>query len=120
MPQTGVLVRKGLGAGSNASDPRGFNEDVWLEIDHFTTDPDGDIQGAQLSEAVRVVIRDAWFNQTVLNNTWIAKFSMPAEPTRKADFADSAGPVQYADLNQGLWRYQSRYHLMLRHHVSQL
>jgi len=114
----GVLVRKDLGPGINNSDPRGFTEEVYLQIECFTSDPDGDLQGAQLAEAVRVVFRNAWLKGTVLNNTWINRFRMPAEPNRKADFADSAGPVQYADLPQGYWRYQIRLNFLVRHNVS--
>lgn len=117
-PEFGVLVRKALGPGSNATDPRGFLEDVYVEIDCFTTDPDGDENGELLAKAVGFVLRDAWLNATVINNTWISRFEVPDEPARKADFVDSSGPVQYADLPQGYWRYQARYRLLLRHNVQ--
>jgi hypothetical protein len=37
-PQMGILVRKSLGPGINHTDPRGFFEDCYLEIDCFTQD----------------------------------------------------------------------------------
>lgn len=116
--QSGVLVRKGVGPGMNNSDPRGFTEEAWLVLDCFAKDPDGDYYAGQLAEAVRVAFRDAWLNQTVINNTWIARFNMPDEPARKPDFADSAGPVQYANLPQGFWRYQLKLDLIVRHGQS--
>lgn len=117
-PTFGVLVRKDLGSSMHKGDPRGFTEVVYLQIDCFTKDPDGDAAGAQLAEAVRVVFFDAWRNNTVINNTWISRFRVVAEASRKADFADSAGPVQYADLPQRVWRYQLRLNLTLCHQVS--
>lgn len=118
-PTFGVLVRKDLGSiGGGKGDPRGFTESIYLQFDCFTTDPDGDVSGAQLGEAVRIVFWEAFREQTVLNNTWITEFRVVAEPTRKADFADSAGPVQYADLPQRVWRYQLRLNLVVAHSIT--
>jgi len=111
-PTFGVLVRKDLSNGADKGDPRGFTEVAVLQIDCFTKDPDGDLAGAQLSEAVAIVFRDAWLNQTVINGSWITNYRLVAEPARKADFADSAGPVQYADLPQRVWRYQLKVKLV--------
>jgi hypothetical protein len=67
---------------------------------------------------VKITLIEAWRNQTVINGMWISNYRNPDEPTRKADFVDSSGPVQYADLPAGWYRYQARFNLIVRHQVS--
>lgn len=117
-----VLVRDGIS--SRTSPPYGL-EVASLEIHVFTMDPpageaiagspSGEVQGALLSEAVRVAFRDAWVNKrTYPGVATIAKTTQEQRPRRVSDFATSAGPVQYADLPTGYWRYESEYRIAYR------
>jgi hypothetical protein len=42
---------------------------------------------------------------------------MDTEPTRQSDWATSSGPVQYADLPSGFYRYQTNYTVKMRRPV---
>ena len=117
-----VLVRDGVS--SRLSPPYGL-EIASLEIHVFTMDPpareaaagapSGEVQGALLSEAVRVAFRDAWVNKRIYPGiATIAKTTQVQRPRRVSDFATSAGPVQYADLPTGYWRYESEYRIAYR------
>jgi hypothetical protein len=92
-------------------DPR-FTDTGRFAIHTFTADPDGDYKGAVLSEAVRVVLRNAYLEQVVGPDLGsVIEIEMTSEPTRSSDWSTSSGPVQYADLPTGYWRYQTTYHL---------
>lgn len=110
-----VLVRRLPGLGEWDGDQRGFVDDGRFAVHAFTQDPDGDWKGAILSEAVRVVLRNAWlnhWNEPDLGS--VIRVHMIQEPSRVTDWATSAGPVQYADLPTGYWRYQSTYDIQIR------
>lgn len=86
-----------------------------FSIEVFTTDPDGDEKGALLSEAVRVVLRNAWRSSRVLPGLGVVtKVKKTAGPNRQPDWATSVGPVQYADLPSGTWRYETQYSIEVR------
>jgi hypothetical protein len=113
-PPTFVLVRRSAGFGDWSGDPR-FTDSGRFAIHTYTTDPDGDQKGALLSEAVRVVLRNAWLTQKNLPGLGsIISIKMTSEPSRKTDWATSSGPVQYADLPNGVWRYESTYQINIR------
>lgn len=113
-PEFFVLVRRLGGAGGWAGDAR-FTDTGRFRIHTFTADPDGDYKGAILSEAVRVVLRNAWLNKWQNSDLGsVISIEMIAEPSRQTDWATSSGPVQYADLPLGYWRYESTYHLEVR------
>lgn len=109
-----ILVRKNHGMGINNGDPRFFSEGD-VSIHTYTGGPDGDQDGGILSEAVRVVLHNAW------QNNWhrpdlgsIVRIKMIEEPSRQADWATSSGPVQYADLPNGWYRYETVYNVRVR------
>lgn len=117
-----ILVRDGV---SSRVPPAYGLEIASLEVHVFTMDPpanearngapSGETQGALLSEAVRVAFRDAWVNKrTYPGVASIAKTTQEQRPRRVSDFATSAGPVQYADLPTGYWRYESEYRIAYR------
>lgn len=117
-PNLFILVRKDAAFGGWDGDPR-FVDVAQLRIDVFTVDPDGDEKGGLVSEAVRVALRDAWLDNThIPGRGWVVKIKLTHEPSRKADWATSAGPVQYADLPTGYWRYESKYELVLRREIN--
>lgn len=110
-----VLVRRLSGLGDWDGDQRGFVDEGRFAVHAFTQDPDGDWKGAVLSEAVRVVLRNAWlkhWSSPELGS--VIRIQMHQEPSRVTDWATSAGPVQYADLPTGYWRYESTYSIQIR------
>lgn len=109
-----VLVRRLSGVGDWDGDPR-FTDSGRFFVHTITQDPDGDYKGAILSEAVRVVLRTAWLEHWTFPDLGsVIEIQMHSEPTRKTDWATSAGPVQYADLPTGFWRYESTYSIQIR------
>lgn len=113
-PPTFILVRRMPGMGGWRGDPR-FTDAGRFFVNTFTHDPDGDQKGALLSEAVRVVLRDASLNHVVVPGRGsIISIEMSQEPARKTDWATSSGPVQFADLPTGFWRYETTYLINVR------
>jgi hypothetical protein len=114
VPEHFVLVRRLQSLGDWHGDPR-FTDEGRFAIHTYTADPDGDYKGAILSEAVRVVLRNAslhgWRHPDLGS---VIEIAMVSEPTRATDWSTSTGPVQYADLPTGYWRYQSSYTLSVR------
>lgn len=110
-----VLARRSSTASSwTDGDPR-FIDASSVFIFAFCEDPNGDEDAALLSEAVRVVLRDAYRNQVVVpGRGHISALHMVAPPRRVADWATSSGPVQYADLPTGVWRYEAHYDIDFR------
>lgn len=109
-----ILARRLQGIGNWSGDPR-FTDFGRFFIHTFTQDPDGDSKGAALSEAVRVVLRNAWLEKWTFPNLGsVIEIKTSNEPSRVTDWATSAGPVQYADLPTGFWRYESIYVMKIR------
>lgn len=110
-----VLVRRLSTDGDWTGDARGFYDSAKLAVHVYTGDPDGDLKGSLLSEAIRVLLRDAVAQRWVHPDLGcFTKVRMTMEPTRRPDWATSTGPVQYADLPTGSWRYESHYELTIR------
>ncbi|WP_031513701.1 hypothetical protein [Streptomyces sp. NRRL F-5123] len=109
-----VLPRRDTTFGNWAGDTR-FLDAARVSVECFCEDPDGDEDAAILSEAVRVVLRDAWLSQTVYPGLGhITRIDLASAPRRQTDWATSAGPVQYADLPTGVWRYEAQYDIEIR------
>lgn len=109
-----ILVRRIAGFGDGNEDTR-FIDAASISIGTFVEDPNGDEDAAILSEAVRVVIRDAWLSQKVYPGLGHLTFQeMTSPPRRVTDWATATGPVQYADLPSGVWRYETQYHLEIK------
>lgn len=86
-----------------------------LSVDTITGGPDADQDGADLQEAVRICIHEAWLNQTVVPGVgYLSAIENSTKPARVADWATSTGAVQYAQLPRGAVRYESNYRLILR------
>lgn len=114
VPEHFVLVRRLAGLGDWDGDPR-FTDTGRFVIQAFTADPEGDYKGAVLSEAVRVVLRNASFSKWSHPDLGsVIEIQMTSEPNRRTDWATASGPVQYADLPTGLWRYESTYSIHVR------
>jgi hypothetical protein len=109
-----VLVRRDPSFGNWQGDTR-FLDAARVAVHAFCQDPDGDEDAAILSEAVRVVIRDAWLSQKVVpSRGHITRVDLASAPRRVTDWATSTGPVQYADLPTGVWRYEATYDIEIR------
>lgn len=86
-----------------------------IELQVYTQDPDGDEAGSLISEAVRVALFDAWRNNFhVPGRGWINHIKMSSPPHEVPDWATATGPVQYADLPSGIFRYETRYTVEVR------
>lgn len=109
-----IVVRKSFPFGIWSGDPR-FVDQTDLEVHVFARNPDGDARCAVISEAVRVVMHRAWMdNLHIPGRGYVSRCEMVSEPARKTDWASSTGPVQYADLPEGFWRYETKYSLTIR------
>ena len=108
-----LLIRRIPGSWGS-EDPR-FLDTATMSIQAFVSDPNGDEDAGILSEAARVVLRDAWLRQTVIpGRGHLAAWEMAQAGRRASDWATATGPVQYADLPSGVVRYEARYYLTLR------
>ncbi|MEU8327311.1 hypothetical protein [Micromonospora sp. NPDC048839] len=109
-----VVPRRMPQFGNWSADQR-FTDSADVTIQAFAEDPDGDEDAAILSEAVRIVLRDAWLNQTVVpGRGHLIRVDMTSAPRRATDWATATGPVQYADLPTGVWRYETQYRIDIR------
>ena len=109
-----ALVRRAPYSGTWTGDPR-FIDHANLSVNVFTRDPNADAKAAVISEAVRVTLRDAAREQKVYPDLgWLKEAGLSTEPARQPDWASSTGPVQYADLPAGFFRYQATYTLTIR------
>jgi len=109
-----VTVRRESSFGGYPADPR-FTDAASVIVMTFVSDPDGDEDSAILSEVCRVLLRNAWLDHRVISGRGhIIRFEMTSPPRRVADWATSSGPVQYADLPTGVWRYQATYSVEIR------
>lgn len=111
-----VLVRKAYPDGYVRGDPR-FVGVAPIELHVFSTDPNGETKGYLISEACRVALREATTGRPGYYRPRLGTLSsvrMLQEPTRKSDWANSTGPVQYADLPSGTWRTESVYRVTYR------
>jgi len=109
-----VLVRRLPQFGDWSGDDR-FTDRADIAVQCFVPDPNGDEDAALLAEAVRVVLRNAWFdNATVPGRGHITKVQMTSAPRRASDWATATGPVQYADLPTGVTRYETQFRVSVR------
>jgi hypothetical protein len=107
-----VLVRSSGAWGEWDGDPRFLDAGV-LTIHTFCDGPNADEDAGLLAEAVRVVLRDS-VNVVLPMRGHITKVVMTDRPRRVTDWATATGPVQYADLPVGVFRYETQYRVEIR------
>lgn len=107
-----VIVRTIGSWGSWGADPR-FTDTTSVEVHVFCDGVNADEDCSLLSDAVRVVLRDA-VNTVVEGRGWLTEATMIDRFKRVADWATATGPVQYADLPSGVVRWQATYHIEMR------
>lgn len=112
-----ALVRRQYSNMHWRGDARSFTDQAYVQVDSFTKGPDGDEEGAILSEAVRVALRNAWINQDIdpVTGGAISAMKLINPPRRNGDWANATGPVQYADLPADAWRYTAVYRITFRY-----
>ena len=109
-----ILVRRSADFGEWDGDTR-FMDSARVTVATMCEDPDGDEDAAVLAEVCRVVLRDAWLEgTTVPGRGSICRIEMTSAPRRVTDWATSTGPVQYADLPTGVWRYEIEFQVWVR------
>lgn len=109
-----ILARRSDSFGQFSGDHR-FIDSAQCVVHTFCEDPDGDQDAALLADAVRITLRDAWLTQKVVpGRGHITGFDVMSVPHRVTDWATATGPVQYADLPEGVHRYEARYSLLIR------
>lgn len=91
-----------------------FVERTMVAIHVFTEDPNGDEEGALLSDAVRVAMRDSVRKPRPPGAESLRRVVLTQRPRRVTDWATASGPVQYADMPTGTWRYESIYRITYR------
>jgi hypothetical protein len=109
-----LLVRRDPVFGGWTGDSR-FVDSAEIAVHAFCQDPNGDEDAARLSEAVRVLLYAAAREQKVYPGLGhIVSVEMTSAPRRAPDWATATGPVQYADLPTGVWRYETKYRIEIR------
>ena len=109
-----VLVRRQAPVGHWSGDPR-FVDVGRINLSVFAEDPDGENKAILISEAIRVMFREAWrehWNFPGLGS--IVSIRMIQEPNRVPDWATATGAVQFADLPGNVWRAESSYTVAVR------
>lgn len=106
-----VVIRSAGSYGTWDGDPR-FIDTATLNVDCLVSGLNSDEDAALLSEAVRVALRDSV--NTVTPYGYLTKVRMNDRPKRAPDWANSVGPVQYADLPEGVERWTTSYRLAIR------
>lgn len=107
-----VLIRRDGDWGEWGGDSR-FVDSAQVSVQTFCAGLNGDSDAALLAEAVRVVLRDS-VNKVVPGRGHLTKVHMIAAPRRQPDWATATGPVQYADLPTGVWRYETVFAIQIR------
>lgn len=107
-----IVARRGGSWGDWDGDPR-FLDSGQIEVFAFTDGLEGDKEAAQLSDAVRVVLRDA-VNKVFPGLGYLTKVNLISAPKMVPDWDTAVGPVQYADLPTGVTRYESVYAVEIR------
>lgn len=110
-----VVIRSSGSYGNWGGDPR-FLDKATLNVDCLTYGINSDEDANLLAEAVRVALRDSVNEVTPYG--YLTKVELLERPKRAPDWANSVGPVQYADLPEGVERWATTYRLVIRKPAS--
>lgn len=92
-----------------------FLHPALVSISTITSGIDADEVGEELQEAIRICLRQAQMNQTVVpNGGSISRITNTSAPVRVSDYATSSSIVQYASLPTGHVRYESIWRILIR------
>lgn len=114
-PAPYVLLRKANYGGDWQPDDR-FLTAFYFSVETFTSGLEADSEGPQIIAAMKnELTRAALANDPVLDGLgWVQAGRLVESPRRRADFANSEGPVQYADLPQDYARYMSTFYIQIK------
>lgn len=115
-----VIARTATFLGLYGTDER-FINDFYISVDVFTDGIDADYEGPQIIAAMTdAFLRSAHANDEVLDGLgWVTAADLVEPARRRADWANSEGPVQYADLPAGYARFTALYYVQVkRAHVG--
>lgn len=114
-PMPFVLVRAVSFQGAWSADPR-FVRDYYISADSFTSGLESDVEGPLIHLAIENVLRKAALahDPVMIDRGWVEEMDLIEPARRVADWANSEGPVQYADLPQGTARFTSIYRLQIK------
>lgn len=112
-----VLARRTYSVEAESADR--FIDRAHLQVQSFAEDPDGDADAAILAEAARLALTQAWREQQVVPGLgYLTYLRVHMPPRRVADWVTAAGPIQYADLPDGVWRYDANYIIAVRRPIT--
>jgi hypothetical protein len=106
-----VVIRSAGSYGAWDGDTR-FLDSATLNVDCLCHGLDADTDANLLAEAVRVGLRNSL--NVVTPYGYLTGVRMNDRPKRAPDWANSVGPVQYADLPEGVERWTTSYRLKIR------
>lgn len=107
-----VIARRSGNFGDWSGDPR-FLDAARVTVHTLCDGLNADEDAGLLAEAVRVILRDSR-NIVVPHRGHLVHVTMASAPRRVTDWATATGPVQYADLPTGVWRYETTYDLVIK------
>lgn len=97
-----------------SGDPR-FIDSGPVRINVFCAGPDADVEAFLISEAIRVMMLEASLERWHFPGIGsIVNISMNTEPADVNDWATATGIVQFADLPEGVTRFETVYQMTIR------
>ena len=109
-----VIVRREPSMSSMNYDER-FVDLASVSIQVFVKDPEADLKGALISEAIRSSLHKEVRWPTYYPGLGsLVSVRRAEEAIRKTDWASGTGPVQFADLPTGFIRYEAVYSVQIR------
>lgn len=119
-PTPYVLLRKANFGSEWRADDR-FLDSFYFSVETFNSGPEADSEGPRIIAAMKnELTRAALAHDSVLDGLgWVQQGRLVQSPRRRADYANSEGPVQYADLPQDYARYMATFFIQIkRAHVG--
>lgn len=119
-PAPYVLIRRANFGNEWRADER-FLESFYFSVETFTSGLEADVEGPRIIAAMKnELTRAALSHDPVLDGLgWVQEGRLVQPPRRRADYANSEGPVQYADLPQDYARYMATFYMQIkRAHVG--
>lgn len=93
---------------------RGQLDSADFAVHVYAEDPDGDEVASLISDAVVDVLSEAYLKHWSFEDLGsVNRVRMIQAPARVTDWATATGPVQYADLPTGDWRYEIRFRIRI-------
>ena len=100
--------------GGWSGDPR-FIDSGPVRINVFCAGPDADVEAFLISEAIRVMMLEASLERWNFPGLGsIVNITMSVEPADVNDWATATGIVQFADLPEGIIRFETVYQMTIR------